>query len=127
MSAAAEAQPEEHLPLVTVLAGTDHAMRDLGKVLARLEAHLLQDIAHLRANHTSVTILQSVDLLIQSLNEVSGLMQRLQESVPLGVHVDADSIIGPVKLDRLRAHFDTVQKAAVPGTPNQSEGDIALF
>lgn len=119
--------PSAELPLTTLLSGTGQALHDLTALLGKLEAQLLRDIAHLKANNTSVTILQSVDLMTQTLTELAALVHRLKDQVPPEQTVDAATVVHPVRLSRLHDQLLRGELVKAGQQAQQAKGDIALF
>lgn len=114
-------------PLDGLLRNSSLLLRELGGVVAQLETQVLQDIARLKANNASFAVLQSIDLLTQSLAEMDGTLERLAGAVPASVAVDADLVLGPVKLAHLRRMLADDATPLPPVTGSAASPDIALF
>lgn len=114
-------------PLDGLLRNSSLLLRELGGVVAQLETQVLQDIARLKANNASFAVLQSIDLLTQSLAEMDGTLERLAGAVPASVAVDADLVLGPVKLAHLRRMLADDATPLPPATGSAASPDIALF
>lgn len=113
--------------LATLLTHTSLALEGLRAQVTALEGHLLDNLRGAPAGPGSVTALQSLDTLIQSLVALEGVMNRLGHTVPKQCSVDTEAVIGPVPLADLRAILATGTNAPADATPEIAPDDIALF
>lgn len=88
--------------LRSVVRNTGHTLRELSNIVGQLESQLLQDIARLKATHTSLAALQSIDLLAQSVTEIAAMLDRLEPVLPSTLMIDANEVVMPIRLENLR-------------------------
>ena len=117
---------DEKIALSAVLAGTGHALDDMRKTLADLEARLMQDVADIPASALSVPALQSLDVITQNLAELSAVMDRVAKSVPADARVAHEAILGPVKLAELKQKL-ILHKGIDSLESQMQQGHVALF
>lgn len=70
--------------------------------------------------------LHYLDFIVQSLDELAATIERLSHVIPAAAAIDADQIMGPLKLDFLRQSL--LRVGEVTGTDRQmSRPEIELF
>ncbi|MEO1639368.1 MAG: hypothetical protein AAFU41_09010 [Pseudomonadota bacterium] len=113
-------------PAADLALHTARALRGLSAIVDRLEEQLLTEVAQLRGDPATLTTLQSVDLLSQSLAELDGLMRRFAEYLPPDVAVESTALFAPMKLAELQACVMGAVEPEVESNANE-KGNVALF
>lgn len=125
MNATPECPPKIDLP--TTLDRVGMAMQDLGKMITAVEANILDGF---QTNGSEITVpphIQRLDLALQMIEELSKLMQRLSNHPLPEVRFSADSMITPIRLERLRNLIATGKpEEDAPRKPVHT-GHVSLF
>lgn len=102
MMGAAPPQAANTLPLHAVLKGSGDAMRLIGHLAQRIEEQLLVSVTVVPNSPADTTALQSMDLLLQSITEMSELLNRVAEEAPETAEIKVAAVLNPVKLHWMR-------------------------
>jgi hypothetical protein len=84
--------------LNVVIKNSGLAMRQLCKFLTQLETELLEITTCQCENKLNGSSLQSVDLVIQIVDELSKFLERVSNNVPSGIRIDLEDAISAIKL-----------------------------
>ncbi|MFQ1700158.1 hypothetical protein ACJ5NV_06145 [Loktanella agnita] len=88
--------------LQTVIRSVGEAMEELGQSVAGLEDSILDAALEEHGVEVSHTALQRFDLIIQSIEEIRLLLDRLSDDTSTTEKVDYARVIAPVKLEKIR-------------------------
>ncbi len=88
--------------LQTVIRSVGQAMNELGQSVAGLEDSILDAALEEHGVEVSHTALQRFDLIIQSIEEIRLLLDRLSADTSTTEKVDYARVIAPVKLEKIR-------------------------
>ena len=117
----------ERHDLKAVLKNTSAAMRELGQTLAQLEAAFLDD-AFTNAQVTlNKPAMQTIDLLMQSIEELALMFDRMQAHEHTSGEVDYFDVIAPIRIQRIREHIAGRRARYVQSSKAVENDKISLF
>ncbi|WP_131802372.1 hypothetical protein [Yoonia tamlensis] len=91
--------------LKAVLRNTSAAMRELGQTLTQLEEGLLADVLNGTKLQHNKQALQTIDFLMQSIEELALMFDRMEAHEHVSGEVDYIDVIAPIRLQRIREHI----------------------
>lgn len=113
--------------LKAVLSNTSGAMRELGQTLSQLESALLDDAMATPNRMINKPALQTIDLLMQSIEELALMFDRMEMHEHVTGEIDYFDIIAPIRLQRIRERI-AGQRARYAQQPESTDNDeISLF
>ena len=99
------APDEIETDLDRLLHGAALVMSELSSIAAAIETEVLKGLASRSADPEPDAGIQKIDLLLQSLDEMQRLLARAPHKLRTADGFDA--LVGDIRLEHLRAHFES--------------------
>ncbi len=96
-----KSSPEQYR-LQIVLRNVSRAMRDLGEVVSQLETSVLEANSDIQGRRIDPISMQQFDLVIQSVDEIGLLLDRMSTETDVNAQIDYGRVIAPTRLEKLR-------------------------
>lgn len=113
--------------LRSVLTNTSLCMRGIVNMIGALENELIQSRQEREPSPMRSRKLQSVDLAMQSIDEIVLLLERISQSIPDDLGVDWDRIIAPIRLKSIRDQVSHDPKRNLNESVYVVKPDVELF
>lgn len=120
--------PTDRVPTRDVLRKTNRAMDQLIKTISDLEQELLLSrTGDLMGQKDLDRPLQKLDLILQMSDEISGLLNRTAEQIPLHHNISAQKVLFPVRLEILRNFISDPHDSASGQASDPRPPQVTLF
>lgn len=118
----------QYRPTHLVIHSVAKGMRQLCETITELEDGLMA--ANGQGQLPAVAnagALQQIDLVFQMAEEISLLLERLADKIPVEHEINAYDLTSLVRLERLRAIFETMPPAQQPRSEGAPQARVTLF
>lgn len=122
-----EPSSHERHDLRAVLRNTGFAMREIGQTLTALETTMIGEHIETQNSSSRLMALQTFDLLIQSVEELALLFDRMETHEHVMGEVDYIDVIAPIKLQSIRDHIAGQRKIYSKANGKVCDSDVSLF
>ena len=113
--------------LKAVLKNTSAAMRELGQTLTQLEAAFLDEALANSQIALNKPAMQTIDLLMQSIEELALMFDRMEAHEHTLGEVDYFDVIAPIRLQRIREHIAGRRARYTQSNKAVDDDEISLF
>jgi hypothetical protein len=113
--------------LKAVLRNTSAAMRELGQTLTQLESAFLDDALANAEITINKPAMQTIDLLMQSIEELALMFDRMEAHEHTLGEVDYFDVIAPIRLQRIREHIAGRRARYTQSSNGAEDQSVSLF